>query len=99
MLDSVHHWREALQPKGLSPATGPGPAASAPPLGHHQRCFQLLSSEGLLLQGSRAAWRMFLHEQDSPTGSHINHRGNTETIRSVETHDGSQLPRPAALLC
>lgn len=33
VLDSGHCWREALLPRGLSPATGPGPAAPTPPLG------------------------------------------------------------------
>lgn len=79
MLDSVHRWRGALQPRGLSPAMGPGPASPAPPLSIISAASSCSAARGCSF---RAVRRMFLHKQDSPTGSHINHKESMEAIKS-----------------
>lgn len=82
VLDSIHCWRGARQPRGLSPATGPGANSIRTTPRHRQRRFQLLGRERGCSPGE-AGQRGGCSPMSSaqPTGSCIHHRDSAEAVR------------------
>lgn len=94
VLDSGHCWRGAPQPRGLSPAMGPGPAAPATTPWHRQRCFQLLGSErGCTLEDAPAPAALIHWLLHQSRGKHRGHleRWDAQQLPPTSSHHFAQL--------